>query len=63
VILRTTFRGNSLVSASVIPCRISYLRPEVIEDKTDRQQLFDYLTSISSNVAVDRAGQIVLSQP
>ncbi len=63
VILRTTFRGDSLVSATIVPCRISYLRPEVIEDKTDRQQLFDYLTSISSNVAVDRAGQIARSQP
>jgi poly-gamma-glutamate synthesis protein (capsule biosynthesis protein) len=58
MILRTTFVGDSLVSASVVPCRIPYLRPELVRDEPDRQQFFRYLVSISEGVEVDSLGML-----
>jgi poly-gamma-glutamate synthesis protein (capsule biosynthesis protein) len=58
VVLRTAFLGDSLVSASVVPCRIPFLRPELMRDEPDRQRLFSYLTGISTGVVVDSAGRL-----
>jgi len=58
MILRTTFLGDSLLAASVIPCRIPMLRPVVVSDESDRQGLFRYFESLSAGVTVDSAGLI-----
>lgn len=63
MILRTTFLGDSMVSASVIPCRINVLRPELEPGETGRQDVFRHLTSISVNAVVDSAGVLRPSAP
>jgi len=63
VILRTTFVGDSLASAAVVPCRIPYLRPELVRDETDRHRTFAHLTSLSFDVLVDSTGRLVRPRP
>jgi poly-gamma-glutamate capsule biosynthesis protein CapA/YwtB (metallophosphatase superfamily) len=62
-ILRTTFQGDTLVSASVVPCRIPYLRPELVREEAARQQAYRYLTSISAGVLVDSTGTLRPAAP
>lgn len=58
MILRTTFLGDSLVSASVIPCRINMLRPELETNEAGRQAIFRSLSAMSVNAVVDSTGAI-----
>ncbi len=58
MILRTTFFGDSLVSASVIPCRIPMLRPELVTDEEDRQGLFRYFSELSNGAELDSSGGV-----
>ncbi|MEO0082030.1 MAG: CapA family protein [candidate division WOR-3 bacterium] len=60
MILRTAFLGDSLVSASVVPCRINMLRPELETNEAGRQDIFRHLTAISVNAVVDSSGTIRL---
>jgi len=58
MILQTTFLGDSLLAASVIPCRIPMLRPVLVTDEADRQGLFRDFTTLSDGVELDSAGLI-----
>lgn len=63
MILRTTFAGDSLVSATVIPCRIHMLRPELETDEAGRQVIFRSLSALSLNAMVDSTGAIRPPEP
>ncbi len=63
VILRTKFVGDSLASAAVVPCRIPYLRPELVRDEAERHRTFTHLTSLSPDVLVDSTGRLVQLGP
>ena len=63
VILRTVFVGDSLTSASIIPCRLSHLRPEFVADDGDRQNIFRDITAISYGVVVDSLGRLGPAMP
>jgi poly-gamma-glutamate synthesis protein (capsule biosynthesis protein) len=56
MILQTRFRGRELVSARIIPCRISDLRPEPVADVAALQAEFRRLSGLSVGARVDEAG-------